>query len=124
MRNPSPNPSDVDSNTIMRYHFYVSNNKTNDSAFVQHCLLLHWQDMLKDGWRPKQHSIWSSGYSSQFKSKVPLFFVSRYPQLTNGCVCLWSFFGSSHGKNPHDEASVDVNRFIRQAQLDVQDPQL
>ncbi len=52
-----------------------------------------------------------------------LFFVNHYPQLTNGCVCLWSFFGSRHGKGPHDGASAIVKRF-KQAQLDVQGPQL
>jgi hypothetical protein len=41
MRNPNPNLEDEDSktmmriqNTIMRYHFYISDDKTHDSYFV------------------------------------------------------------------------------------------
>jgi len=29
----------------MKYHFYISNDKSHDNYFVQHSLLLHWQKM-------------------------------------------------------------------------------
>jgi hypothetical protein len=54
---------------------------------------------------------------AQFKSIKPWYFVSRYPSTTNGCKIVWSFFGSGHGKDPHDRASVVVKRFIWCEQL-------
>jgi len=41
-RNPNAISDDEDSKTMMRYHFYISDEKTHDSYLVQHCLLLHW----------------------------------------------------------------------------------
>jgi hypothetical protein len=38
-------PHGETSNVIMKYHFYISNDKSHDSYFVQHSLLLHWQKM-------------------------------------------------------------------------------
>jgi len=34
MRNPNPNPNDKNSNIVMKYHFYISNDKTHDNCFV------------------------------------------------------------------------------------------
>ncbi len=31
-----------------------------------------------------------------------LVFVSTYLNMMNGCKMMWSFFGSGHGKRPHD----------------------
>jgi hypothetical protein len=73
----NPNQNDEDLKTIMRYHFSISD-KTHDNYFVQYCLLLHWEDMVKGGFKPK-HWIWFDGCNSQFKSKIPLYFVSCYP---------------------------------------------
>jgi hypothetical protein len=80
--------------------------------------------MVDNGFRPKQHSIWSNMCASQFKSKTPWYFVSRYPYITSGCVCLWSFFGFGHGKGPHDGAGAILKWFVRQVQLDVHGPNL
>jgi hypothetical protein len=117
MQNLNPNPNDETLKTIMRYHLYIFNDKTHDSYFVQHCLLLHWEDMVKGGFRLKQHWIWFDGCCSQFKSKIPLYFVSSYPHLTSGCSCMWNFFGSKHGKGPCARTCTIVKRFVKQVQL-------
>jgi len=44
--------------------------------------------------------------------------VSKYPNMINGCKTTWNFFGSGHGKGPHDGASVVIKRLIRKEQLD------
>ena len=118
-RNPNPNPLDPSTNTLMRYNFYISDNKIHENYYVQHCLNLHWQSLHESDFYSKQHWIWSDGCSNQFKSKVPWYYVSRYPALTNGCVCVWSFFGSGHGKGLHDGARAVVKRYICTAQLDL-----
>ncbi len=54
-RNPNAILDDEDSKTMMRYHFYISDEKTHDSYLVQHCLLLHWEDIMKSGFTPEAH---------------------------------------------------------------------
>lgn len=124
MRNPNLHPNDEDINTIMRHHFYICDDKTHDSYFVQHCLFLHWEDIVKDGFKPKQHQIWFNGHGFQFKRKIPFYFVNHYPYLIGGCNCMWSFFGLSHGKGPHDGVGAILKRFIKQVLLDVKGLQL
>jgi hypothetical protein len=75
---------------MMRYHFYISDDKTHDNYFVQHCLLLRWEDTMKNGFTSRAHWIWSNNYSFQFKSKIPLYFVSWHPHLTSGFLWMWS----------------------------------
>jgi hypothetical protein len=62
--------------------------------------------------QPKHHYMGSNGYSSQFKSKISWFFVNCYPYLIRGCSLLWSFFGTSHGKGPHDGVGAVLKIFI------------
>jgi hypothetical protein len=113
MLNLNPNPNDEDLKTIMRYHFYISDDKTHVNYFVQYCLLLHWEDMEKGGFKAKQHWIWFDGCNSQFKSEIPLYFVSCYPHLISGCSCMWNF-GSGHGKGPRAKTGAVVKRFVKQ----------
>jgi hypothetical protein len=40
--------------------------------------------------------------------------ASQYPYITSGCVCLWSFFGFGHGKDPRDGAGTISKWFVRQ----------
>jgi len=64
MWNPNPDLDDDDSKTIMRYHFYISNDKNHDNYFVQHYLLLHWEDIMKGGFGSLQHWILFDGCGS------------------------------------------------------------
>jgi hypothetical protein len=124
VRNPNPDLEDESTRSIMTYHFYISDDKLHDSYFVQHCLLLHWDSMVGASFIPRNHWIWSDRCSGQFKSRIPWFFVARYPEITSGCNCMWSFFGSGHGKGPHDGAGAVLKRYIRTTQLDVNGPRL
>lgn len=40
--------------------------------------------------------------------------------MTNGCKMLRSFFGSAHGKGPHDGVGAIVKRFVPKEQLNAQ----
>lgn len=124
VRNAHPDPEDESTRNIMQYHFYISDDRKHDSYFVQHCLQMHWDSIVEGGFTPKNHWIWSDGCAGQFKSRIPWYFVSRYPEITNGCVCVWSFFGSGHGKGPHDGAGAVLKRYMHNAQLDVHGPKL
>jgi hypothetical protein len=66
---------------------------------------------------PIEHIVFSDGYSSQFKCGRFLFYVARYPSLTNSeelpfRTCMeWNHFGSGHYKGRWD----GVGAFIKQA---------
>lgn len=66
---------------------------------------------------PKHHVVWSDGCAGQFKGARALYFVARYPGLTNGCTMNWNFFGTGHGKGEWDGAGAVVKRALRQSQL-------
>ena len=124
VRNPNPNADDESTQNITTYHFYISDDMKHDSNFVQHCLLLHWESIVQGGFTPKHHWIWSHGCANQFKSRVPWYFVARYPEITGGCLYMRSFFGIDQGKGPHDRVEAVLKRYIRTAQLDIKGPKL
>jgi hypothetical protein len=37
----NPNLHDESNKTLMKYYFYISDNKSHDSYFVQHYLIIH-----------------------------------------------------------------------------------
>ncbi len=49
-------------------------------------------------------------------------FSPKYPYLTCGGNCMWSFFDSCHGKGLHDGGGIVLKGFIKQVQLDVEVP--
>jgi len=80
--------------------------------------------MVTNGFRPNQHWIWYDSCSSQFKSEVAWYFVSRYPYITSGCICMWNLFGFGCGKGLHNGVGVVLKCFIWQVQLGVESPEL
>ena len=46
-----------------------------------------------------------------------MYFVARYPGLTDGCEMEWNFFGIGHGKGEWDGAGAVVKRALRNEQL-------
>jgi hypothetical protein len=57
VNNPNPNPKDDSTRSIRTYYFYISNDKLHDSYFVQHCLILHWDSVVKAGFTSINHWI-------------------------------------------------------------------
>jgi len=85
---------------------------------------MHWESVLEEGFTPQNHWIWSDGCARQFKSQISWYFVNQYPEITNGCNCIWSFFGSGYGKGPYDGTRALLKRYMHNAQLDVHGPKL
>jgi hypothetical protein len=103
--------------TMKQTQFYISDDKEHDSAFVQHCLLLHWDWVLDAGLMAEEHWVYSDGCSAQFKCATAMYFVSRYPLLTGGCKMWWNYFESAHGKGEWDGAGAVVKRALRAEQI-------
>lgn len=102
---------------IKQTHFYVSDDKDHDSAYVQHCLLLHWDWLQDSGFIPEEHWVYSDGCNAQFKCATAMYFVARYPILTKGCKMRWSYFESAHGKGEWDGAGAVVKRALTAEQI-------
>ena len=89
---------------LKEIHYYVCDDKTHDSLFVQHYFRLNWSHISSQGFRPTNHIVWSNGCSGQFKSARVWYFVSRYPLFTrssdfiDGYQMCWNYFGSGKGK--------------------------
>lgn len=98
------------------YHFYISDDKTHDTLFVQHCFMLHHQWLQQLGIAVQEHWVWSDGAASQFKARRPFYFVARYGSLT-GAHMTWNFSGSGHGKGEHDGAGAVIKRHLTHEQL-------
>jgi hypothetical protein len=58
-------------------HFYISDDRTHDTFFAQHCLMLHWRWMQSQGFSPQVHYVFSDGCAAQFKCANAMFFVAR-----------------------------------------------
>ena len=98
------------------YHFYISDDKSHDTLFVQHCFMLHYGWLKELGISLKEHWVWSDGAASQFKAKRPFYFVARYGTLTS-LKMTHHFSGSGHGKGEHDGAGAVIKRHLTQEQL-------
>ena len=108
---------------LKEVHYYVSDDKIYDSLNVQHAFILNWEHMKDRGFVPRNHIVWSDGFSGQFKSARAWYFISRYPNLTttdmvrDGCQMSWNYFASGHGKGKVDGAGALLKREIRNEQL-------
>ncbi len=62
--NPAPDPYDEESQILIEYHFYISDDQKHDFEFVRHCFKLHWQYIVDHGYAPQWHWVWSDGCAS------------------------------------------------------------
>jgi hypothetical protein len=76
--NPDYDATNQDSKRLITtYYYYISDDKKHDSLFVQHCLKLHWCDLIEARIFPTRHIVWSDGCATQFKGAKAWFFVAK-----------------------------------------------
>ena len=81
--NPNWDSINLASRILIEYHFYISDDKTHDNLFVQHCFSLYWNFLSVQGFPLSfEHIIFSDGCATQFKCAKSLFYVARYPSIT------------------------------------------
>jgi hypothetical protein len=56
------------SQVFKEVHYYVFDDNSHDTFFVQHAFRLHWKFLQARDCFPSLHVVWSDGYFSQFKS--------------------------------------------------------
>jgi hypothetical protein len=55
MTNSNYNETHVSPKLIKESHFYVSDNKEYNMLYVQHCLLLYWNWLVNQAFKPHEH---------------------------------------------------------------------
>jgi hypothetical protein len=112
-----------ESRLLKDVHYYVYNDTSHDTLYVQYAFLLHWDFLKAQGCFPTHHIVWSDRCSRQFKSSRAWYFVSRYPShttlasLPNGCQMMWNFFATRHGKGEVDGAGALFKQEVRSEQI-------
>ena len=92
---------------IKEYHFYINNDHTHDTHFVQH-FFDNINDTLKGhGIKFNEHWIWSDGCIGQFKTARSFFWLCCIHKKTCIKHC-WNLFENSHGKGEHDGAGACI----------------
>jgi hypothetical protein len=109
---------------LKEIHYYIFDDRTYDSLYVQHCFMLNWEHVRNEGFSPINHIIWSDGCSGQFESSHAWYFVSRYPNFTSsatlreGCQMSWNYFASGQGKGEEVEgAGALLKKAIQNEQM-------
>lgn len=74
----SSDDDDKEPALIRETHYYLSNDRSHDTLFVQHCLLQHSQCFTSDEFRAKTHYVFSDGCAGQFKGAWALYFAARW----------------------------------------------
>jgi hypothetical protein len=87
------NPDTGDETIHKESHFWITDDKNHDTLFVQYYLQEHWNYLQAEGVTPRMYIVWTDGPSSQFKNNRMLYFVARYPGITNGCHMRWNSSG-------------------------------
>jgi hypothetical protein len=48
---------------LKEIHYYISDDKTHDSLYVQKCFILNWEHVRSQGFSPSNHIVWFDGCS-------------------------------------------------------------
>jgi hypothetical protein len=121
--NPLFDPSIHESRLLKDVHYFVSNDTSHDTLYVQHSFMLLWEFLKGQGCFPSHHIVWSDGCSSQFKSSRAWYFVARYPSQTrspvlpHGCQMTWNYYATGHGKGEVDGAGALFKREVHKEQI-------
>ena len=67
---------------IKEYHFYISDDHTHDTYFVQHFFEKIYDSLKSHGIKFNEHWIWSNGCIGQFKSLRSIFWLSHLHMKT------------------------------------------
>ena len=101
---------------IKEYHFYISDDRTHDTCFVENYFNVIYNELLKRRVTFKEHLVWSDGCGGQFKSSISFFWLSRLHKRTN-IQHTWNLFERGHGKGEHDGVGACVKCALRRHQL-------
>ena len=92
---------------IKEYHFYISDDRTHDTHFLQHSYDKIYDSLKGHGIKVDKHWIWSDGYAGQFKYSQSYFWLCCLHKKNHIKNC-WNFFEIRHAKGDHDGAGACI----------------
>ena len=101
---------------IKEYHFYISDDRTHDTHYVQHCFDIIYGSLKKCGVVMNEHWIWSEGCVGKFKSSRSFFSLCLLHKKTNIKHC-WNVFETDDGKGEHDGVAAGIKRAFQRYQM-------
>ena len=101
---------------IKEYHFYISDDCTHDTCFVQHFFGMLYKELSRRKVTFKEHWVWSDGCAGQFKSALSFLWLSCLHRNKDVCHT-WIFFETRHGKGEHDGVGACVKHALRRYQM-------
>ncbi|XP_057867281.2 uncharacterized protein LOC131074642 [Cryptomeria japonica] len=108
--------TEEDKKVIREYHFYISDDCTHSSEFVQGCFTVFYDSLRKRDIRYNQHLIWLDNCTAQFKNARMFYWLTRM-HVTSGVQHFWNFIEAGHGKGEHDGAGACVKRALTREEL-------
>ena len=92
---------------LKEYHFYISDDRCHDLAFVQHSFQLFYNHQEDNNLQMEQHCIWSDGCVGKFKnSRVFQWLCILHKR--NKVPHIWNYFETGHRKGEHDGAGAYI----------------
>ena len=87
-RHAQQNVDDIEStndnqHVIKEYHFYINDDCTHDTHYVQHCFDIIYGSLKTRGVVMNEHWIWSDGCAGQFKSSRSFFWLGHLHKKKN-----------------------------------------
>ena len=101
---------------IKEYHFYISDDRTHDTCFVQHCFGMLYKELSRRKITFKEHWVWLDGCAGQFKSACSFLWLSCLHRNTD-VHHTWRFFEMGHGKGEQNGAGACMKCALRRYQM-------
>jgi hypothetical protein len=93
------------------YHFYISNDRCHDLAYIQHCFQFFYNHIKEKNIHMDKHCIWSYGCACQLKnSHLFQWLCMLHKKLNVPHIC--NYFEYKHGKGEHDGASACIKTVL------------
>ena len=101
---------------VKESHFYISDDRTHDIHYVQHCFKLFYDHVIAMDIPFYRHLIWSDGCAGQFKNaRVFLWLCSLH--IKYKVPHIWNYFETGHGKGEHDGAGACIKTALRREEM-------
>jgi hypothetical protein len=111
-----PDSNEQNKVILKEYHFYISDDRCHDLAYVQHCFQLFYNHLKEKNIQMDQHWIWSDGCAGQLKNaRVFQWLCMLHKKLK--VPHIWNYFESGHGKGEHDGVGACIKRVLHRKEM-------
>jgi hypothetical protein len=96
-----PDSNEQNKVILKEVHFYISDDRSNDLSYVQHCFGLFYEHLKVNNIHMDQQWIWFDGCAGQFKNARVFQWLCMLQRKIK-VLHIWNYFETRHGKGEHD----------------------